>query len=79
MCGSGPCGQEFVNGLAKGKDGHGASLVVEERLGVVDSEVGIDGGPKVVRGERSLHRVFSEPVRCADDLSGSHSASCHDE
>ena len=77
--GSGSCGQEFVNGLAEGKDGHGAPLVVEERLGVVDSEMGVDSGPKVIRGKWPLHRIFSEPIRCADDLSGSHTAACHDE
>lgn len=77
--GSGSGGEQFFNRFSERQDRHWSALVIEERFGVVDSQVGVDGSPQIVGGEGSFDRVLAEAIGGSDDLSGAHPAPSHDE
>jgi len=53
---------QFVNRFSVGQDGHGPATVVEKALMVVDAQVLVDGGPKVVGREGTVDGFFPSAV-----------------
>ena len=53
--------------------------MVEEGFGVVDTEMGVYGGPQIVGGEGPFDGIFTQSVGCADDLPGSHASAGHNQ
>jgi hypothetical protein len=67
--------KQFVNWFSVRQNRHGTTPVIDKALVVVDAEVLIDGGPKVVRREGTLDGFLPFAVGGPDNLACPHASS----